>query len=101
MTPPTLSMEVREFFREREDNTYYEYQSYLRNLLPSDIQGWHEARDLRHIWQQAHADWKRSLAAVPCTHRLVERQHTAQRCEYCWMLSTYSRSQEEIDDDQG
>ena len=105
-TPPTLAQEAREFFREREDTTYKTYQNYLGSMVNASatctVGEWHDAEDLRLDWELAHADWKRALATTPCTHRLVERQHTAQRCDYCWMISTYVRlsTPKEIEDDE-
>ena len=95
-TPPTLSAEAREFFRKREDETYTLYNNCLKSMpgyasFKRDITPWNEAADLRQSWRLAHADWKRALATTPCTHRVAERSHEAQRCDWCWMLSTYSR----------
>ena len=91
-TPPTLAQEARSFFQAREEAEHAAYQERVKNLtLDYSDTGWFAAADMRRDWRQAYADWSRALAAVPCTHRLAERSHEAQRCEFCWMLSTYSR----------
>ena len=102
MTP---SLEALTFFRVREDTAYKTYQDYINCLAanPVDIASWHTARELRHAWELALADWKRAISANyfgPCRHQLHERAHEAQRCEYCHMMSMYSRlSSCEVDDD--
>ena len=99
---PTLTQEARTFFQEREDDTHTVYTNCLKYLAPDDLPGFWDCYELRREWQQAHADWKHALAATPCTHQPVERQHTAQRCDYCWMISTYVRlsTPKEIEDDE-
>ena len=92
MMTPTLGQEAIEFFRTREDETHSTYIHFIYDVVDdTTIEAWTTARDLRHEWQLAYADWKRAVVATPCTHRLAERAHEAQRCDWCWMLSTYSR----------
>ena len=98
---PTLGQEAQEFFTTREDDTRVAYEEQINFLVEHwTAGGWHKARDLREDWRNAHLDWKRALAATPCSHRLAERSHMAQRCNWCWLLSTYSRLQKENDNDE-
>ena len=101
---PTLGQEAQTFFQEREHYTHKVYTARLKTLAIDpyikEPAMWHEARDLRHDWQLAYADWKRAMAATPCDHRVAERAHESQRCSWCWLISTYSRlSTQEIEDD--
>ena len=90
----TLTDEVLQLFQDNELSAYQAYQSSLKDMVGDggDLStSWHDTADLRHDWRLAYADWKRALAATPCFHAAAERHNQAQRCDWCWMISTYIR----------
>lgn len=83
------------FFGKREIKAHDVYMDCLGDLVDnySDA-GWHEARELRFARDYATALLDAATHACltgPCTHTLPERSHEAQRCSWCWMMTTYSR----------
>ena len=102
MTPTTLYDEALAWFQTRATDALSAYDQLIDDLVTDGwtYDKWGTARDLHEDWRNARIDWARADKATPCTHTLAERSHEAQRCDWCWMLHTYSRlTQKENDGD--
>jgi hypothetical protein len=92
MTPTTPF--VITFFQEREAAAYSAYQDSINAMVSDDTEllgVWHDASDMRTDWLSAYDDATKALDATPCQHTAAERSHEAQRCDWCWTISTYIR----------
>lgn len=99
---PTLYVEAQTFFQEREQSAYQAYLDKTKDLVDTwTSEGWHDARELHEDWRDARRIMHKANAATPCTHTAAERAHEAQRCGWCWTISTYVRltTPKENDDD--